>query len=211
VFDWDGTLMDSAACIASSLKAAGNDMALSLRTDAELRNVIGLGMREAVLTLHPDLTDIELQRFTDAYRQHFFLTNSDSMPLFDGVVSMLEKLNQKELWLAVATGKGRKGLKRALAATASSHFFHSTRTAEETCSKPDPQMLFELMDELGVASNKVLMVGDTEYDLDMAKRAGVSSVGVSYGAHEHHRFSVYSPLACVHSILELDQWFETHL
>ena len=211
VFDWDGTLMDSAAAIAASLKVAGDDLGLVSRNDAERRNVIGLGMREAVLGLYPGLTEAELGRFTDCYRQNFFLNNAHSTPLFQGVIPMLERLLERELWLAVATGKGRNGLKKALADSELAHFFHSTRTAEETCSKPDPQMLCEIMDELGVEADKVLMVGDTEYDLDMARRAGVSSIGVSYGAHEYDRLLSHAPLACVHSLAELDQWFETHL
>lgn len=212
VFDWDGTLMDSAATIAASLGVAGDELGLASRSDAERRDVIGLGMREAVLKLYPDLSDLDLRHFTDAYRQHFLLSGSGSMPLFPGVLSMLQSLSQREeLWLAVATGKGRNGLKQALAESKSAHFFHGTRTAEETCSKPDPQMLHELMGDFGVEPKKVLMIGDTEYDLDMAKRAGVSAIGVSYGAHEYQRFSVYSPIACVHSVSELDQWFKTHL
>jgi len=211
VFDWDGTLMDSSARIVESLREAARALGLAEHDDVHLRDVIGLGMREAILKLHPELDDGELVRFTDAYRHQFLVACPHPTPLFDGVLEMLGALEQRRLWLGVATGKSRRGLDRALKDTELGRYFHVTRTAEETCSKPDPEMLHEIMDELGVHPENTLMVGDTEYDLDMAQRAGVASIAVTYGAHEHHRLPAYNPLVCLHSVKELHRWFQSNL
>jgi len=206
VFDWDGTLMDSAARIVASLQAAGDDLGLPAKTDQECRNVIGLGMQEAIQGLHEVIEPGLIPRFTDRYRNHFLVSCSQPEVLFDGVHSILQVLTQRQLWLGVATGKGRKGLDRVLQQTSCSRYFHSTRCADETLSKPDPMMLREIMDELGVRPEKTLMVGDTEYDLEMAQRAGTSALAVSYGAHDSERLLNYQPLACLNSVDEMALW-----
>jgi phosphoglycolate phosphatase len=150
VFDWDGTLMDSTARIVASLQAAGDEIGLSSLPESSLRNVIGLGMREAIHMLYPDLDDEQARYFTDRYRHHFMVACPMPEKLFDNVHGILNSLVQKELFLAIATGKSRRGLNRALDETGCGHFFHSTRCADETCSKPDPQMLIEIIEELGV-------------------------------------------------------------
>lgn len=211
VFDWDGTLMDSAARIVESLRAAGSDAGLHVLADDVLRNVIGLGMREAVLTLHPDLSPAEIDFFSDRYRHHYLVSCPMPSKLFEGVRPILEDLIQHDLLLAVATGKSRAGLARVLAETDCQSYFHATRTADVTCSKPDPQMLMEIIEVLGVSPDKTLMVGDTEYDLDMAQRAGVASVAVSYGAHESHRLIQYPALAQIDSLPGLHQWLRANV
>ncbi len=211
VFDWDGTLMDSAARIVASLQAAGADLGLPVKTDAECRNVIGLGMFEAIQGLH-EVTEPELiPRFSERYRHHFLVSCTHPEVLFDGVHGILQALVQRQLWLGVATGKGRKGLDRVLKQTDCSRYFHSTRCADETSSKPDPMMLCEIMDELGVMPEKTLMVGDTEYDLEMAQRAGTAALAVSYGAHESERLQIFEPLACLKSIDEMAQWLAKNI
>lgn len=212
VFDWDGTLMDSAARIVGSLRAAGEELDLDQRSDLELRNVIGLGMREAIHAIYPDLSEVDQARFTDRYRHHFLVASPLPEVLFEGVHEMLQHLcSRPELYLAVATGKSRKGLNRVLAETDCKGYFHTTRCADETCSKPDPMMLRELMDELGVAPEKTLMIGDTEYDLEMAGRAGTASLAVTYGAHESHRFEAYDTLATHDSVKDLHDWLVNKL
>ena len=206
VFDWDGTLMDSAARIVASLRAAGAEMGLAELDEATLRNVIGLGMREAVLTLHPALNEADIARFTDCYRHHFLVACPTPTELFEGVHELFDALSKTDIRLAVATGKSRKGLDRVLAETQCSHYFHASRTADETCSKPDPRMLLEIIEELDVAPDKTLMVGDTEYDLAMAQQVGAFSLAVSYGVHESHRLQRYNPLACLDSVADLHQW-----
>ncbi len=211
VFDWDGTLMDSAARIVASLQAAATDIGLPAKTEAQCRNVIGLGMQEAIQSLHEIVEPSLISRFTDCYRHHFLVSCPQPEVLFDGVHGILQALRQRQLWLGVATGKGRKGLDRVLQQTGCSRYFHSTRCADETSSKPDPMMLREIMDELGVVPEKTLMVGDTEYDLDMAQRAGTAALAVSYGAHEIERLQSYRPLACLNSVDEMAQWLAKNI
>lgn len=203
--------MDSAARIVASLQAAGADLGLPERTDAECRNIIGLGMHEAIHGLHDGIDPDLVSSFTDRYRHHFLVSCPHPEVLFDGVHEILQALEQRQLWLGVATGKSRKGLDRALKQTGCNRYFHSTRCADETSSKPDPMMLREIIDELGVVPEKTLMIGDTEYDLEMAQRAGTAALAVSYGAHEIERLQSYRPLACLNSVKEMAQWMAVNI
>lgn len=211
VFDWDGTLMDSAARIVASLQAAGADLGLPTKTDVECRNIIGLGMQEAIHCLHDDIAPGLVSGFTERYRHHFLVSCSHPEVLFEGVHEILQTLTQRQLWLGVATGKGRNGLNRVLQQTDCSRYFHSTRCADETSSKPDPLMLCEIMAELDVAPERTLMIGDTEYDLEMAQRAGTAALAVSYGAHEIERLQSYQPLACLDSVDEMAEWIAVNI
>lgn len=211
VFDWDGTLMDSAARIVASLQSAGGDLGLSERSDAECRNVIGLGMKEAIDSLHPGEPSELAARFADRYRHHFLVASPEPERLFAGVHDILQTLEARQLWLGVATGKSRKGLDRALRQTECQRYFHSTRCADETCSKPHPQMLSEICEELCVDPTRTLMIGDTEYDLEMAQRAGTASLAVSYGAHESHRLDDYDTMAKVDSVTALGEWLSENI
>lgn len=199
--------MDSAARIVDSLRVAGTKLGLPERDDQELRNVIGLGMREAIHAIYPTLSVAEQAQFADYYRHHFLVASPQPEVLFAGVHEMLQQLcTRQELFLAVATGKSRKGLDRVLRDTDCKGYFHGTRCADETCSKPDPMMLRELMDELGVAAARTLMIGDTEYDLEMARRAGADSLAVTYGAHEPHRLHAFDTVASHGSEQGLHDW-----
>lgn len=211
VFDWDGTLMDSAAKIVASLRAAGQDVGFAALSDAEFRNVIGLGMPEAIRTLYPIVGDEALWQYADRYRHHFLESCTMPEQLFDGVHELLASLHQQPVMLAVATGKGRKGLDRVLRHTNCGRYFQATRCADETTSKPHPQMLLELIEELGAQPETTLMIGDTEYDMEMAQRAGTLALAVTYGAHEPHRLTQYQPLASIDSIHSLGKWFEDNL
>ncbi len=206
VFDWDGTLMDSEARIVNCMKIAIDELSLPERTDNELRNVIGLGLREALLTLYPDGTDDMFNPLIESYRQHFMHTNNTPTELFQGAAEMLKFLVERGHYLAVATGKGRFGLDQAMAEAGISELFHVTRCADETLSKPHPQMLEEIMDFIGASPETTLMVGDTEYDLQMARNAKVSSLAVSYGVHEKERLLACGPLDCVGNMQELHGW-----
>lgn len=206
VFDWDGTLMDSESHIVSSLQAAIKELDLEQRSNDELRNIIGLGLREALKTLYPEGTDSEYDALTSHYREHFFDTNKNTSELFAGVEDLLEKLSNENYFMAIATGKGRHGLDKVLAETGLGHHFHFTRCADESFSKPHPQMLLEIMDYVGVEQNETLMIGDTEYDLNMAHNAGAPCLAVSYGVHDKSRLLACNPLECVDSINELQNW-----
>jgi phosphoglycolate phosphatase len=208
VFDWDGTLMDSEAKIVSCMRVAGNELGLTALDDKTLRDVIGLGLMEAIETLYPGAALDVHRAFADRYRHHFLSADGESSLFFDGALELVQGLRRRGILLGVATGKSRRGLNRVLAEHDCGGFFHATRCADETFSKPHPQMLLEIMDELDVAPEHTLMVGDTEYDLQMAKNAGVHAVGVSYGVHERARLLRHQSLACVDNVQELAAWLD---
>lgn len=206
VFDWDGTLMDSEAHIITSMQLAFSDTGMAAVTDASVRNIIGLGMREAVAALLPGVGSESYETIIDRYRYHFFA--DDPCEPFEGAGEVLEDLYDQGYLLAVATGKGRRGMDRALKSSGFGKYFVESRCADETCSKPDPQMLNEIMEILDVSLDKTLMIGDTEYDLEMANAAGIASLGVDYGAHERDRLLECNPLDCLMSIRELPEWLQ---
>ncbi|MGD8782930.1 MAG: HAD-IA family hydrolase [Thioalkalispiraceae bacterium] len=211
VFDWDGTLMDSQARIVNCFHAAIKDLGMESRSHEQLSNVIGLGFREALHTLYPDTDDNFHQELVERYR-HYFL-NADETPsvLFEGAMLMLEELNRQGYFLAIATGKGRQGLDIALKESSVAHLFHASRCADETRSKPHPQMLEELMDYFAVDSAHTVMIGDTEYDLKMANHANVHPVGVTYGVHSEDRIRACNPIACHASTQDLHSWLSNQI
>ena len=206
VFDWDGTLMDSAAHIVACLQSAIIELSLEPRTDDEVKNIIGLGLREALLALYPQATDAELTALVERYRKHFFDQKTDLCELFSGAKDLIQELDANDYFLAVATGKGRNGLDKVLSETGLGEFFPITRCADETHSKPHPQMMLDIIDYYGVEANEAIMVGDTEYDLQMANNADAHSVAVSYGVHDKQRLLDCKPLTCLDSLHELHEW-----
>ena len=208
-FDWDGTLSNSTALIARSIQNACQDVGTTVPTLEQASYVIGLGLRDALTYAAPDLPQDRYNDLASAYRKHYFASQHE-LVLFDGSLDMLRTLKERNHFLAVATGKSRRGLDEALAHAQLGALFDSSRTADETASKPDPLMLHELMQELGVAPERTLMIGDTTHDLLMASNAGVASVGVSFGAHDHEAFEPHAPLFVAHSTQELHDWLVTH-
>lgn len=204
VFDWDGTLMDSEAQIVSCLRAAVCDLALEPMADDTLRNVIGLGLREALDALVPGRDEEFYRGFIDRYRHHWF--NSGGSSLFTGVREMLDDFRRRQLLLGVATGKSRRGLDRVLGETGLADRFDATRCADEAPSKPHPQMLLDLMDQLGVTPAQTIMVGDTEYDMEMAVNAGAAKIAVTTGVHSEQRLSRHAPLACLRRVADMPSW-----
>ena len=205
VFDWDGTLMDSETQIVHSMFGAIRDMQLESRTADECRNIIGLGLKEAIDSLYPGRDEQFSRQFVDSYRHHWF-TQADDSELFPGARETLLLLREAGFELAIATGKGRTGLERVLKHTELESMFSVTRCSDETRSKPHPQMLEEILQETGIEAANTLMVGDTEYDMNMAIQAGVHPVAVSYGVHERGRLMAHQPLACLDTISELVDW-----
>ncbi len=209
VFDWDGTLLDSAGAIARAIQSACRDLELPVPEDAQARHVIGLGLVDAMRHAVPDLTPERYQDMVDRYRFHY-LSGDHELTLFDGVPEMLERLRAAGHMLAIATGKSRIGLERALDHSGLRHLFQGSRCADECHSKPHPQMLEELMLEFGVRNAATVMVGDTSHDLLMASNAGVDGLAVTYGAHPHDHLLEHKPMACLHTVAELDQWLKTY-
>ncbi len=209
VFDWDGTLMDSEATIIECVRAAAVDLGLELPSDDSIRNIIGLGLYESVIAMFPGSDEQLVAAVVERYRYHFLHQDRPSSPLFSGAEELLQELNRRGYLLAVATGKGRVGLDKVLQQTSLGPLFHATRSADETKSKPDPEMLLQLMDELGVDADRTVMIGDTEWDMHMASSAGAHSLAVSYGAHERERLLQHSPLACVDAVGDILGWLDT--
>ena len=208
-FDWDGTLFDSTALIARCIQAACADVGTAVPSDADARYVIGMGLNEALQHAAPGLPRERYPELGDRYRRHYF-ASQDAVVLFDGTVPMLQALKARQHRLAVATGKSRRGLDEALASVELRGVFDDSRTADETASKPHPQMLLELMDAFGVDPSRTLMIGDTTHDLQMAQNAGVAAVGVSYGAHEPAMFAAFPTLHVAHSMADLHAWLVEH-
>ena len=209
VFDWDGTLLDSAAAIVHAIQAASADLGLPVPTDARARHVIGLGLSDALHHAVPELPVEAYPQMVERYRHHY-LSSDHELTLFEGTVELIAELHGRGHLLAVATGKSRNGLDRALGFSGLGQYFHATRCADECFSKPHPAMLHELMDELDVAAGSCLMIGDTSHDLLMAKNAGVAGVAVGFGAHPVHQLQAEAPLACVHTPVELRAWLEAN-
>jgi len=204
VFDWDGTLMDSEAQIVACLHAAITDLDLEPMDDDTVKNVIGLGLREAVDMLVPGRDDRFLQTFVNAYRTHWF--QSESSVLFAGAREVLDTIRQNDFLLGVATGKARRGLDRVLNDTGLTSCFHATRCADEALSKPHPQMLLDLMEALDVLPEETIMVGDTEYDMEMATNAGVAKIAVRSGVHSGERLNRHAPLICLDRVADMTDW-----
>lgn len=209
VFDWDGTLMDSAAAIVSAIQAASRDLGVAPPSDEQARHVIGLGLHDAIRCALPDLDEKLYPMLVDRYRHHY-LAHDQELTLFAGIMPLIENLGRKDFMLAVATGKSRLGLNRAMAASGLDRHFHASRCADECHSKPHPQMLLELMDEFSVSPERTLMIGDTTHDLLMAKNARVPALAVAYGAHPKELLEAQTPLLCAATVTELQVWLETN-
>jgi phosphoglycolate phosphatase len=205
VFDWDGTLVDSTQLIVDSIRAASADAGLPLPHPSAARGIIGLGLPEALRTLFGDLSENQRHQVTERYRYHYF-AQDHAVPLFDGVADTVSELAAQGFMLGVATGKGRRGLNLSLQRSGLQPYFLATRCVDECFSKPHPQMLLEIMDELGTLPERTLMIGDTAYDLQMAQNAGVASVAVTYGAQGLENLLPYGPVAHFDSFTNLNQW-----
>lgn len=209
VFDWDGTLLDSAGAIVQAIQAACRDLELPVPGEPQARHVIGLGLADAMRQAVPALQPERYQAMVERYRFHY-LAGDHRLTLFAGVRELLQELTAAGHQLAIATGKSRAGLERALDHSGLRPLFLASRCADECHSKPHPQMLEQLMGEFAVGSEATLMIGDTSHDLLMARNAGVGGVGVTYGAHPHDHLADFAPLACLHSVAELRQWLAKH-
>ena len=209
VFDWDGTLADSTAIIASALQQACRDVGEPEPTESDARFVIGLGLADALRHVAPRLA-VERHRELAARYRHHYLAQALSIPLFAGVREMLTEMNDAGHLLGVATGKSRAGLDHALDQQNLRRFFVATRCADEGFPKPHPGMLLELMSLVGADPAETLMIGDTTHDLELARNAGVAALAVAYGAHDLDGLARERPLATLHSIAELRAWLRQH-
>jgi phosphoglycolate phosphatase len=204
-FDWDGTLFDSTKIITRCIQLAVRDVGGTVPSDEQASYVIGMALMQALAHAAPDVPEEKYPELGARYRHHYIAHQND-ISLFDGVLVMLDDLKARHHWLAVATGKSRRGLDEALQTAELKGMFNDSRTADETAGKPHPRMLQELMREFGVDPGRTLMIGDTTHDLQMALNAGCASVGVSYGAHEPEAFHALQPRHVAHSVRDLHDW-----
>ncbi len=209
VFDWDGTVVDSTAVIVNSIQSACRDLGLPVPSDEAARHVIGMGLQQALQHAVPSAPAELLPQLVERYRHHYF-AQDDDITLFDGARDTIDSLHEAGYLLAVATGKSRKGLERSMHTSGMDGYFHATRTADQTFSKPHPAMLLEIMDELGIDPARVLMVGDTTHDLQMALNAGVDAVGMAHGAHPADQLLELKPLALLQDFAGFRSWFRDH-
>ncbi len=206
VFDWDGTLMDSEATIVNCLQMAARDLGIAEPGRERARNVIGLGLHQALASLFPASSDAEVDALAQQYRKHFLREDRAPSPLFPGARELLEELASRDYFLAVATGKSRQGLDMELEHSGLGAFFQATRCADEAFSKPHPQLLLDVLDHLGVASGQALVVGDTEYDMQMAANAGSDAIGVGFGVHSPERLREHGALTVVERLQHVSDW-----
>nr|WP_219853005.1 HAD-IA family hydrolase [Stutzerimonas stutzeri] len=207
IFDWDGTLVDSIGRIVESISVAAANCSLPALDEDIIKGIIGLGLPEAIAALYPHVTDVKrVEAFRRAYADHYLLLEAKPSMLYPGVALALQQLREQGHLLAVATGKGRRGLDRVLAGQGWSDFFDVTRCADETASKPDPLMIHEILAHCGVRPERALMIGDSLFDLEMARRAGVDSVAVSYGAQTLEVLQACAPCMSINHFSELGDW-----
>jgi phosphoglycolate phosphatase len=209
VFDWDGTLMDSAAAIVASLIAACADLGIKPPSEEQARHIIGLGLDDALRCALPDLEPRRYQELSKRYRVHY-LAQDHELRLFAGAAQLVAGLCERGYALAIATGKSRVGLDRALAVSGIGALFRDSRCADECHSKPHPQMLEELMESAATTPRRTLMIGDTTHDLLMARNAGVAGIAVAYGAHQRAGLEAEKPLYCAASVDELESWLRAN-
>lgn len=202
VFDWDGTLVDSTRAIVIAMQNAAGDLGLPVPTSAQASHVIGLGLHDALQLAVPSLAQERLPAYIERYRVHY-MSRDAQLGAFEGIERMLDALTQAGIALAVATGKSRQGLNRALDQFDWRRRFVATRCADEGEPKPHPWMLQDLALELDIDPSDMLMIGDTTHDLGMARAAGASAIGVTYGAHERSQLLREPSLILVDSVPDL--------
>lgn len=210
IFDWDGTLMDSTHSIVESIQLATADVGLEVPSAMQASWIIGLSLEAGLYKAVPDLTADLMPVFLERYRHHFF-QRDQSIKMFDGAMPMLDSLRKQTIPISVATGKSRVGLDRVLKAVNLVGYFNTTRCADETQGKPDPQMLHEIMWELDLQPENVLMVGDTTHDIYMAHHAGMDSLAVTYGAHDVATIEKSEPTVIVESVAQMQDWIFNRL
>ena len=206
IFDWDGTLADSIGRIVEAMRVAAIKGDMEVRDDPAIKGIIGLGLPEAIRTLYPDITGNELVDFRQRYADSYMAMDNVPSPLFEGVLESMQVFRDEGYHLAVATGKARRGLDRVLKANGWLDWFDITRAADETASKPDPLMLHEIMAHCDVPPERSLMIGDSSFDLLMARNAGMDSVAVGYGAQSLDSLRTYEPRLAIEDFSELRTW-----
>jgi phosphoglycolate phosphatase len=211
IFDWDGTLMDSEATIVDCMQHAIHTENMAERSYEEIRNIIGLGLEEAIQCLYPTADEGLINTLVNSYRAYFFSDNAPQSQLFSGARETIQQLHEAGFLLAIATGKSRRGLDKELGLSDLEEYFPITRTAEETFSKPHPMMLDEIVVDYSVEIENALMIGDSEYDLQMANNLGMDSLAVACGVHGRERLLEQNPRGFVSMVTDIPDWLRSEI
>lgn len=211
IFDWDGTLMNSEARIVASIQEAARRCGFPVLSDHESKQIIGLSLDNAILGLYPDATAQQIQQMASAYSQHFLEESAVQMETFEGAETLLKALQKAPVKVAIATGKSRRGLDQILAEFRFEPFFDMTRTPVESASKPDPLMLAQILDAFNLEPHQAVMIGDTEFDMEMAQNINMDRIALSHGVHEMTRLQKYDPVGCFDSLIEMQEWLMPRL
>ncbi|WP_416308413.1 HAD family hydrolase [Neptunicella sp. SCSIO 80796] len=206
IFDWDGTLMDSTPKIVSSVQNAALRAGLTKPSDEQVNDIIGLSLRIGLDRIFALGNSPVMEQLVDLYRDEYLFSNQTPSPMFDGSLGLLDTLQQRQQIMAVATGKLRRGLDEVWQVTGAKHYFASSRCADEAESKPSPDMLLQLLSELGIDSQDAVMIGDTEHDMKMAEAIDMPRIGVSYGAQPPEKLHKHRPLTIVDRVDDLINW-----
>ncbi|WP_127348134.1 HAD family hydrolase [Pseudidiomarina mangrovi] len=206
IFDWDGTLMDSVGRIVSSMQYTARVVGLNVPSESAVRDIIGISLLPAIDRLFGRLNEVQMAQFMQVYRQQYVYDDATPTGLFDGAHELLSDLRSRGFRLAVATGKARHGLERVWDETNSRHYFDYSRCADESESKPSPKMLLELTEQAGVGVQQALMIGDSIHDMQMAQRAQMAAIGVSFGAHDSAQLKAAGAHAIISQLSELSSY-----
>ena len=206
IFDWDGTLMDSADKIANCIIASAVQLGIKEPTKEHAKSIIGLSLHEAMRILFPNENELAINKLVENYKYHFVTADDTSQGLFAGVEQGLAALSDAGALLAVATGKARRGLKRVFDEVGIEHYFVVSRCADETRSKPHPQMLHEILDFTAIGPHNTIMIGDTTFDMDMASNANMHGLAAGYGVHSSKALTDAKAITVIDSFSEIIDW-----
>jgi phosphoglycolate phosphatase len=186
LFDVDGTLIDSQHAIVSAMEAAADEANLPVPTRADTLSVVGLSLVEAIARLFGTFTAEDQARMVQAYRDTYMRARQQdgTPPFYAGALAVLEELSERdEVFLGTATGMSRRGMQRIIDTYGIGDLFATTQTADDHPSKPNPAMVNAALAETGVEPEHAIFVGDTVFDVEAGRAAGVSTIGVTWGYH----------------------------
>lgn len=211
IFDWDGTLMNSEARIVASIQAAAQRAQFPVLSYDVSKQIIGLSLEKAILTLYPHASDESIALMAKNYTECFLNESAVPMMPFAGAEALLQGLKSIGVKLAIATGKSRRGLDHVLAELAYTDYFDLTRTPVEAESKPSPLMLEQILEAFELDVEQAVMVGDTEFDMEMAKTIGMDRIALSHGVHETAVLQSYEPVATFDDLMTMQAWLKNRV
>lgn len=211
IFDWDGTLMNSEARIVASIQAAAKRAQFPVLPYDVSKQIIGLSLERAILTLYPTASGAAIELMAKNYTECFLNESLVPMAPFDGAEDLLQGLKSFGVKLAIATGKSRRGLDQVLSELSFTEYFDLTRTPVEAESKPSPLMLEQILAALSLDVSQAVMVGDTEFDMEMAKSIGMDRIALSHGVHDMVVLESYEPVASFDDLFAMQAWLKNRV